>query len=389
MSSARQPPHRRRSLSASSPIRGPFRPDDPKWRFAAKRPRPSHPHSPPCRDIPGSDDPPEKWDVDQWRRGKRARRDSTSRAGTAQQRRPRPSSSLFPDEHIPSLPPMTVFPSTSAAFNLFPEHNHRRSRPISHPDPAYIHDDELLPSAQLDRMRSDAFGELQRCVAENGEGLVQRMRAWENSCSTSSASSPRLLTHDLQPARLRPSRHAGGGAEAGTAANDDDDVEIVSGDSSGLPSFHFRSPSHKKRALSLGMMDVDLPQIAVHPSPVDPSAALSAYSDDDDDFSILGSSSSSPPTLAHTYPNSSNSSAISLPLSHSSTSPYMLSRSFTFTSEHRVHVPSTASRSEKALAALTLAMANGAGGVNDYAALQFAQGQNSVIDECQVGELWH
>ena len=66
--------HRRRSHSASSPI--PRRqPDDVKWRISAKRSRPSSIRSPSYKDL-AHDQPAEKWDVDLWRRGKRARRNS-------------------------------------------------------------------------------------------------------------------------------------------------------------------------------------------------------------------------------------------------------------------------------------------------------------------------
>lgn len=80
MSSSGRHVHRRRSHSASSPIRGAHLSDDPKWRLAVKRARPcsDYTRSPSYKDLPGADEPPEKWDVDQWRRGKRARRDTVS-----------------------------------------------------------------------------------------------------------------------------------------------------------------------------------------------------------------------------------------------------------------------------------------------------------------------
>lgn len=55
------------------------------------------------------------------------------------------------------------------------------------------------------------------------------------------------------------------------------------------------------------------------------------------------------------------------------------------------YVPSNASRSEKAIAALTLAMANGAGSLNDYADLQHTQ-ETQAPDpalESSIGEMWH
>lgn len=47
----------------------------------------------------------------------------------------------------------------------------------------------------------------------------------------------------------------------------------------------------------------------------------------------------------------------------------------------------SASRSEKALAALSLAMANGAGSIEDFSNLQSQH--TAVLDDCQVGDMWH
>lgn len=74
MSSQLHPSYRRRSRSASSPfIQYPS--DDPNRKGSIKRSRPSYRNTPSYKDIITSQ-PTEKWDVDQWRRGKRARRDS-------------------------------------------------------------------------------------------------------------------------------------------------------------------------------------------------------------------------------------------------------------------------------------------------------------------------
>lgn len=54
----------------------------------------------------------------------------------------------------------------------------------------------------------------------------------------------------------------------------------------------------------------------------------------------------------------------------------------------RESLPLTATRSEKALAAITLAMANGAGSIDEYDALR-AVCSSSSGDEPFVGELWH
>lgn len=77
MSSARLSPHRRRSHSVTSPLlpaSHQFSTD--KWHTACKRQRAGDTRSPSLKDFV-SDLPADKWDVDRWRRGKKARRDSS------------------------------------------------------------------------------------------------------------------------------------------------------------------------------------------------------------------------------------------------------------------------------------------------------------------------
>ncbi|KAI0961408.1 hypothetical protein AcV7_000515 [Taiwanofungus camphoratus] len=411
---------RHRSHSASSPIRASHLSDDPKWRLATKRARP---------DI-ASRVPLEKWDVDLWRRGKRARRDTAAR-DTPGKRAVLPTESVFLEERSSSISysSMPGLPCTSDAFDLFPKH--REDRRTSHRvpgqlDPVPSPDDEIVSVEEINR--SDAFWELRRSVAESGEGLILRMRDWERSRSRSSASPNRSRSREQQPKRRRRSAryshgHSGGGGYSPRPEQDDEDVEIVSTEApSGSSHSHFRSASHsKKRAMSMGTMDIDLPAIEVHTSlftntegsercssPINGSAGISAYSSDDeyghlecDAVSPLSGPPSAMPTLSHSYTNSTNSSIVSLPLSLSvdqaQEPPLNASPPVTFPNgmqqgRKSLHVPSSASRSEKALVALTLAMANGAGGLNDYGALRVADGTSAnepTIDECQVGELWH
>ncbi|KZT06836.1 uncharacterized protein LAESUDRAFT_743178 [Laetiporus sulphureus 93-53] len=423
MSSGTQNFPRRRSHSASSPVRALHSADDTKWRLATKRPRPSYPQSPSYRDLPGFGEPPEKWDVDQWRRGKRARRDTAVSSPH--------SACVCQPERTKAFPPaLKGFPCTSAAFGLFPQRNDCKSSRTSHitfsrSEATCLREEDMVPEEDLSRLRSDAFGELQRSVAESGEGLVQRMRDWENSRSRSSASPPRTRGDRERYRRRRSVQSAWQtdmDANTFPHGDDEDEVEIVSGDVSlGSAPCHIQNLSHKKRAMSLGMMDIDLPEIEVHSSPftsgessercsspTNASAGFSTYSSDDEELSPVDSEdilphsgTSSTPALTHTYTNSTNSSLISLPLSHTLSSPgespFNSSAPFIFRNNgaqlrsKALHVPSSASRSEKALAALTLAMANGAGGLNDYAALlrQDESVADPALDQCQAGELWH
>lgn len=191
--------------------------------------------------------------------------------------------------------------------------------------------------------------------------------------------------------------------------DEEEEVEIVSGT---IP--EPRSPANKKRAFSLGTMDIDLPEIDMSgietrvplfastegsercSSPLEPFSAPSAYSSDDEDMREPSPGTRSgpllTPALSHTHASSSNSSFISLPLmqpspnfdgqSHGDSSPSLRHHT------PAAHIPATASRSEKAIAALTLAMANGAAGLNDYDALLRLDGASSQ-DESGAGELWH
>ncbi|PCH33528.1 hypothetical protein WOLCODRAFT_22064 [Wolfiporia cocos MD-104 SS10] len=398
--------HRRhRSHSASSPIRGTTHlSDDPKWRMSVKRARPSYPRSPSSyNDILGASEPPEKWDVDHWRRGKRARRDSATQGGEGSALS---SGSVFSGERPPSLRPMPPLACTPAAFGLLPDRRRQKTRRLSRgaetrPDLAHVHDEELMSATELERMRADALCELQRSIEESGEGLVLRMRDYE---SARSASPTRGAAHYRR--RRREADEGRSAEDAGDrAADDDDEVEIVSADclSRSAP-FHFRAPSHQKRSLSLAHMDVDLPEVppALDPGHADGSELTdgsghcsSTYSsDDDDDLSPDDAASVTPqgvaftPALTHTYTSSANSSLISLPLSqpHGSSPPSSLPDGLGTSP----NMPSSASRSEKALAALTLAMANGAADLNDYSAVHFADAveEHSAFNEYHVGELW-
>lgn len=98
----------------------------------------------------------------------------------------------------------------------------------------------------------------------------------------------------------------------------------------------------KKRVRSLGDMDLDAPQ----------------------------TTTTIPPELSHTAASSPTSSLLSIP-----PPPTLLSPS---------------SREEKVIAALTLALANGAAGLNDYSAVREALGVSAPHADgaAEVGEMW-
>ncbi|KAI8995504.1 hypothetical protein BD414DRAFT_534667 [Trametes punicea] len=409
--------HRRRSHSASSPIPR-HKPDDVKWRISAKRSRPSSIRSPSYKDL-ANGKPAEKWDVDQWRRGKRARRGSNSEDSSDE---PIGSASdpVFPVQPtttftFPSTPTARL-PCTSAAFQFFPQKKARkqsaRGRISREASPRQA---DRMSSDEVRRMRADALGELHRSVLDGGEGLVRKMRDWETTRS-GSARLEQPATDECQPRRSWRRLTSYYGTPRATEAvpeqleEDEDDIFIVGGASS-LPTSC--NPAPKERALSLGMMDVDTADAETHScagsvggdrssSSIEPSSDPSAYSSDDEghgdmdvEFTSVVSGPFSTPALSHTYSTSTNSSLVSLPLSAQASESCPGTASGSPTAQSRPAgrslpsptLPSTASHSEKAIAALTLAMANGAVGISDYQALLAAEGL-TTLDQSHAGELW-
>ncbi|KAL7285636.1 hypothetical protein ACG7TL_000741 [Trametes sanguinea] len=409
------PSHRRRSHSASSPI--PRRqPDDVKWRISAKRSRPSSIRSPSYKDLAHSQ-PAEKWDVDQWRRGKRARRSSNTEdssdepVGMASD----PVFPVKPTTNFTFASSSTGFglPCTSAAFQFFPQKKTRRPSLRGRlPSESSARELDRISSDEARRMRADALGELHRSVVESGEGLVQKMRDWESTRSRP-ARPERPSPEGHQPRRSwrRLTSYYGTPQVADDVAeaveDDEDDIFIV-GEAASFPASS--SPAPKQRAMSVGTMDVDaeVPSSAGtdgddrSSSPIERSSAFSAYSSDDEgheDMDIeLASSASGPfstPALSHTYSTSANSSLVSLPL-FGQANESCLGAALASPSANAVpadlspaspSVPIPASHSEKAIAALALAMANGAVGISDYEALRASEGLAS-LDGTHVGDLW-
>lgn len=315
-------------------------------------------------------------------------------------------------------PPTPAFAATSAEFNLFPKEDRKteRSRRSTHHGDSTSsfsadleHDTPTV--ADLARLRSDAFWELHRSVAQNGEGLVMRMRDYEHSRSRSRSEAHAKAKEAQRRGRKRasivlpvpkPVPHEDMSDE------DEDDVQIFAGELVETP--FLGSSRHPKRALSLGGMEESFQHLNPSPrqglgsgrcsSPVATcDSSSSAYLSDDDNsgsnvIRTQISHSPSPPTatasftpsLTHTSTESSNSSLVSLPLPSPLLSTFM-STSFTPQQSPR-STTLAASRSEKAIAALSLMMANGAGGLNDYEALRAFQ-TRSPLDYSELGEMWH
>lgn len=227
------------------------------------------------------------------------------------------------------------------------------------------------------RLRSTAFGELQRSIEESGDCLVSRMRDWEREHAypgpqpASSAAAPvGQMDHGPLPA---PSPWA---ISEGDLYDDEDDIQIVSGDpvSDGTSDFGFRTRDDGEDE-----MDLDQP---LHSAPHDIGGArlsspgrssYSAYSTDDES-----------PSLSFSTSSSISSSLVSLP---AQPAPYV--DADVLAGQPSLSRPQiSSSPSEKAIAALALVMANGAGGINDYTTV-LASEQRLNSDESLVGEMWH
>ncbi|THH10940.1 hypothetical protein EW145_g1006 [Phellinidium pouzarii] len=413
--------------------------------------------------------PPKKWDVEAWRRGKRARREPSVRLLSPHPSRlsvntcfsqspsddadmescdePMPSSPvaapiLLDNTTSTSAPSTPHLPSTSDAFQLFQSKASTASndaKPAMSMFSTHTHISTDVDSdchdAGLAQLHSDAFSDLRRTVVEAGEGFVRRMREFEADRTRAGLS--RVGTHlplsdrkDLhyKRGRKRPSpistRHLIQPPPAGTPAaksaqsqEDEDakesDVEFRSSYASGSDDYSSWSPS-KKRAVSLdalynkGLGAQQQSYSLPYPIPLrrrEQSSSPSTYADSSDEedepedavdhvwqrhparfpSTALSVKSSTPPLSFSFSSASNNSSRVSLPAG--APSPI----SHTSTVKPSVGLPALSSRSSKraemAVAALSLAIANGAGSVSDYETLRDAQGA-LAMDDGEAGGLW-
>ncbi|KAF8844051.1 hypothetical protein BDN67DRAFT_963543 [Paxillus ammoniavirescens] len=407
--------YRRRSHSTSSPSPSPAPP--PTWRSAHKRAHSSH------RDTPGvPDSPSQPCNLDFWRTGKRPRRDfSLSRAtgnSTPSSAGSRSSSASYSAPHTPP------FPASSAGFVLFPGRSLYRGAQNPHSPSSFGSSlsDDVCESSELElaRLRSEAFWELQKSVEENGEGFVKRMRELEDSRSKSVQHSRARGIERRRRKRYSPSVPTTRATRKTSLSDDDDDVLILSSDVSSGSIFHPR----QRRSSSLGAMEESNFQSHVGTNSFARLSSVSPISGIIHPFSFTQDTSHSHPhtnnynqatesfTPSSTFPESTSpaytnaftpasfhSSLDSLPSSlnaFSSSSPCgddvgVNSRAPILPPPpYRPPVccvPNSASSTEKAIAALALAMANGAGGLGDYEAVRALD--PSSADESQAGELWH
>jgi hypothetical protein len=288
--------------------------------------------------------------------------------------------------------------ATSAEFHLFPQRDHDNETASRFTQPVDILLSELVDTgyhdmSHLSQLRTNAFWELHRSVEENGEGLVRRMRDYEHSRSRSDVylKAKEAQKRDRKRSSLATPSRKQAVAPHDSDGDDDDDIQIFSRE----PSQMSASPHRQKtRALSLGFMDNDVNQDH-HSSPGATCDSSSSTDHSDEDvylvtdipplrinhsfFSLRPASAAITPALSRTPSDSTNSSLISLPrLPTSPSSP---------STPPPQPFLSAKSRSEKAIAALSLSMANGAGGLTDYQPLLSLQ--TTPLEPCQVGEMWY
>ncbi|KAG6842545.1 hypothetical protein C0991_000071 [Blastosporella zonata] len=309
---------------------------------------------------------------------------------------------VLSDRHHATAPSSSIFATTASDFHLSSRRERdmktrRRSNLFIETRSMDIDDDEHIDLRRLSRLRSNAFWELHRSVAENGEGLVRRMRDYEHSRSRTDAylkvkeAQKRGRKRSSVAALSRRTNHLHTDSDDDQedadddADEEDDDIQIFAGE---VPRISLPGNTYQKRALSLG---VENTQYTTHrrrcSSPVATCDTIpSIYHSDDEQFLHSSSGTTSPivslhslsPPLNPSLPDDmlSDHEHISLPAISLPTSPSLC------------NLTSSVSRTEKAIAALSLAMASGAGGITDYDALVTLQAWPS-LDDCRVGEMWH
>jgi hypothetical protein len=272
----------------------------------------------------------------------------------------------------------TVFATTPAEFNLTARSVKSRRSDTRNSIGQPMSNRENL--TELIRLRSSAFWELRRSIAENGEGFVRRMRIYEGSRSRQAI---HLKVKDAKKRgrkRLSSEKRA---AILNSDEDDDEDIQICSGDSSSKIQNLFCGG----RRRSLRAMDVDNCQLDSSSTwhtgsclscgwQCSPNLKLEIFPPTKDTEPHFPSSNvSSPPSSPRSlYEPSPPTSPPCGPLSLS-------------TDDLSLPLLSTTS-SHRAVAELSLALANGAGSLEDYSSIWEYQSrfQTKYYDH---GDLWH
>lgn len=342
-----------------------------------------------------------------------------------------------------SAPSTPQLASTSDAFQFFPSISLTDTggeRTILNQQRDEQHNDDLS------RLHSSAFSDLRKSINEAGEGFVRRMREFEAhrnagrafaSNINSPSGSPNKSTPRYRRGRKRPSAASpyqpfqdypsiSGINGVNEDPGEESDVEIHS---SCIPTLENCLSPSKKRAVSLcssGNRAVTSNTFA-YPTPFrrtlqnrerSSSSCGSSSSEEEDEDDIVVQSAFedvqqrntprfrshamqfSPPSLSFSFSSASNnSSRMSLPLGVPSPVSYSIvthspssspSQQSAFPG-HEANEPRASLNyskcTDRAVAALSLALANGAGSVSDYEPLREAQSALGM-DDSETGSMW-
>ncbi|TEB39243.1 hypothetical protein FA13DRAFT_1704776 [Coprinellus micaceus] len=362
MSTIRAQNRRRRSHSASSA----FSSSSSSPRFAKKvAVKRSHPQATASQWGESS-----KWDPDNQRRGKRRRRGISAGSDRVS------ASRIAKFNGFPQVTlrhPNSTFAISSDDFGLPMSNGKKRERPRCSSALSSISFVDVSDT-DLRRLRSSAFWELERSVEESGEGFIRKMREHEYLRSGilsegdrgrplrphRSLSSTKSPTHTYEP-------------HSDMSEGDDDEIHIYSGEPASRPG----SP--------------DIQMDGQHDSP--PFAVHRSFSSSFCSFGFL--SADETPSQTSSSPLSSSQSTSPMPESIPKhiPAPHPLFGAPHSTSPksnvHGRHSLPTSDVSEKDIEALALALANGAGGLNDYAVLHHGDLAGDNQYGWHTGELWH
>lgn len=289
------------------------------------------------------------------------------------------SSQMSIEHCLSNIKQNAVFATTPAEFNLtsrsqhFPEKSQCPYTRNNSVDPTVSRRENLT---ELIRLRSSAFWELRQSIAENGEGLVRRMRDYEGSRSRHNIHLKVKEAEKRDRKRVsfknRTTSH-----NSSDVSSDDEDIQICSGDSNNIP---FRGGRGRSLLGAMNHHQLDswhMQSCPTYGPQCSSNLQLDFFTPTEDTESSFPSSniSSSPnsPCLPYEPTKSSPASPpLCEPLSLNTNDLPLLST----TSYHKV------------IASLNLALANGAGSVEDYSSLWEYQSrfQTEYYDH---GDLWH
>lgn len=266
----------------------------------------------------------------------------------------------------PCIKQNTVFATTPAEFNL----TARSGRPgCSHTRNSV--DQPIENLTELIRLRSSAFWQLRQSITQDGEGFVRRMRDYEGSRSRQN------IHLKIKEAEKRGRKRLSSKKRTTIYPDDnddDDDIHICFGDSSSnIPKILFRSGNREHVT-----MDVDsrhqLDSSSTWNIRSCPSCRSQCSSNLQLDF-FTPTQDTEPRFPSSIVSPSSNSGTTD---SSPTISPLSLTTD---------DLPLLSTSCHKVIAALNLALANGAGSIEDYSPLWEYQSRSQT--DCDHGELWH